>query len=125
MFIRKKKKISRTAAFKARPLKLPVSGATELDAGGLRLTVQLDRPKWQRFLGASNKATCSFELDTFGREVYEACDGKNNVNRIIKDFAGAHNITAAEAEISVTTFLKTLMSRGLVGMEFDMEKKQQ
>jgi hypothetical protein len=61
----------------------------------------------------------SFGLDVLGREVYEACDGRTKVKEIIHGFAKTHRVSLSEAEVSVTTFLKTLMTKGLVYMAVD------
>ena len=58
----------------------------------------------------------SFELDSMGREVYDACDGRRDVNSIIRQFAKAHGLGRAEAEMSVTIFLKMLIGKGLIAM---------
>ena len=116
MFSSRKKTISRTSALKARPKRLPVLRSEELDGDGLKVTVEYTRPRWQQFLGAPAEVNRSYVLDNFGREVYEACNGKRNVGSIVRDFSNRHNVSVAEAELSVSTFLKTLMSRGLVAM---------
>ncbi len=115
-FTSRKKTISRPAALSARPRRLPVIRREELEDNGLKVTVELTRPRWQQFLGTPADFNRSFVLDSFGREVYEACNGNKDVAAIVRDFSKAHNVSIAEAELSVSTFLKTLMSRGLVAM---------
>jgi hypothetical protein len=115
-FSSRKKTISRTSALNACPKRLPIIRSEELDGDGLKLTVEYTRPRWQQFLGAPADVTRNYVLDNFGREVYEACNGKRNVSAIVRDFSNRHNVSIAEAESSVSTFLKTLMSRGLVAM---------
>ena len=115
-FSSRKKTISRTSALKARPKRLPIIRSEELDGEGLKVTVEYTRPRWQQFLGAPTDVSRSYVLDNFGREVYEACNGSKNVAAIVRDFSKRHNVSIAEAELSVSTFLKTLMSRGLVAM---------
>jgi len=115
-FPSRKKTISRAAALSARPKRLPVINREELENDGLKLTVEYTRPRWQQFLGAPAEVNRSYVLDNFGREVYEACNGNRNVAAIVRDFSKKHNVSIAEAELSVSTFLKTLMSRGLVAM---------
>jgi hypothetical protein len=112
----RKKTISRATALSGRPRKLPIIHSEEVEDNGLKLTVEYTRPSWQQFLGAPAEVSRSYILDNFGREVYEACNGKRNVSAIVRDFSNKHNVSIAEAELSVSTFLKTLMSRGLVAM---------
>lgn len=95
---------------------MPVVRTEERDDGGVRVTVRLTRPGWQKLFGGSAEIEKSFGLDFIGREVYEACDGKRNVEKIVRQFSKAHKINRAEAEVSVTTYLKTLMSRGMIAM---------
>jgi hypothetical protein len=52
-------------------------------------------------------------------QVYEACNGKERAQKIVEEFAVRNNFALAEAEISVTMFLKTMMSRGLIAMKFE------
>ncbi len=122
MFAQKKPKLTREQVFQSRPFQAPVTKKEEIEKGGVRLTYTAARPKWQRVLGAPENATVSFELDAYGWEVYEACNGKSTVREIIKNFAVDHNLAMAEAELSVTTFLKTLIGRGLVAVEVDKKK---
>ena len=116
-------KIDRDQALTARPVQLPVVRTEDRDDGGLLVTVELTRAGWKTWLGAPQKFVRTFGLDTLGREVYEACDGKNSVKRIVRDFAKTHHITVPEAEISVATYLKTLMTKGLIAMGMMNEKE--
>jgi hypothetical protein len=94
-----------------------------VDPGGeLRLTVQFERPRWQRVLGAGSKCDRTFVLDSLGREVYEQCGSGRTVRELIKAFAGAHHVSQGEAEYSVTTYLRTLMRKGLIEMEVQRGK---
>ncbi len=113
---KRKPKLGRASAMKARPVHLPVIRTEERD-GKRYVTVDFMRPRWQQLLGASRKCSKTFGLDVYGQEVYDACDGRSNVKKIAKGFASSHHVSVAEAELSVTTFLKTLVSKGLVGME--------
>jgi len=111
--------LGRAAALAARPLRAEILGAEEKD-GKLHLTVELGRPRWQRLLGAEPRCRRTFALDALGQEVYRLCDGRNSVGDIVRRFGAGHNLCPADAETSVTAFLKTLMSKGLVGMEMDI-----
>ncbi len=122
-FTSRKKTISRAAALSGRPKMLPTIRREELEDDGLKLTVEYTRPRWQQFLGAPADVNRNYVLDNFGREVYEACNGSRNVAAIVRDFSKKHNVSIAEAELSVSTFLKMLMSRGLVAMLMGKGKK--
>ncbi len=103
------------------PVKLPARKMEEKD-GKLYITIEFRRPRWQQLLGADEHCERTFGLDPYGREVFEACDGKTNVNEMVNRFAENHKISVVEAEVSVSTFLKTLMSHGIVGIEI-MKKR--
>jgi hypothetical protein len=107
--------IDRRAALGAMPVKVPPQ-RTEEKNGKLYVTVRFQRPGWQRFLGADRTCERSFGLDAYGQEVYGYCNGETPVKEIIGRFAKRHHLSRAEAETAVTTFLKTLMGKGLVGM---------
>ena len=107
--------VSRSAAMAACPSPLPVKHRHE-DGDGLRLEVEFSRPKWQQRLGAPSTCVRSFVLDRLGCEVYHYCNGETPVRDIIERFAGRHKVSIAEAEYSITTYLKTLISKGLIDM---------
>ncbi|MCF7855773.1 MAG: PqqD family protein [Candidatus Pacebacteria bacterium] len=111
----KKGQIQRDSVFRARPYHLPVHTAKTHDDGSMTIVVNIPRPRWHRFLGAQELyVQKAFELDNYGAEVYRACDGQRSVHRIIEDFSLDHKISLAEAEVSVTTFMKTLIQRHLI-----------
>jgi hypothetical protein len=114
----RKKKLPRELSLQARPAKSPISHALPRKDGGLNVTVELERPRWQVMLGADATAERTFGLDPYGKCVYELCNATRSVKQIIKDFARKQSLSRAEAELSVTAFLKTLMSKGLIVMEF-------
>ncbi len=53
-------------------------------------------------------------LDSMGREVWKACDGKRCAEAIIEAFAQRHHVSFHEARMGVLEFLKSLTRRGLV-----------
>jgi len=111
------KKLPRKAAIEGRPRQIPRVKTEPRDNGGALVTVMLDSPRWVRIIGGKPKMERSYGLDRFGMQVYEACDGKSNVRRIIKRFAADNGLGPAEAELAVSRFLKTLMAKGLIFME--------
>ena len=113
----------RSEVMAGRPEQLPYLRQEQTPEGSMRITVRLGRPKWQRWLGGEGEVTRTFSLDCLGREVYHACDGKTSVSRIISEFAERHKISLAEAEMSVTAFLKTLLMKGLIAMAVEQNKK--
>ena len=122
-FRRRKPGLGRKAAMTARPRQAPVVRTKHRPDDGVNVTVMIRRPRWHRWLGGSERSERTFGLDAYGREVFEACDGKRSVRAIVRRFAANHEISRPEAELSVTTFLKTLMAKGLVVMELDKPAK--
>ncbi len=109
---------ARQTALGARPVRLPPVRTEEKDAK-LYVTVRFQRPGWQRILGADVNCERTFGLDAYGRRVYDACNGERSVGTIIRNFAESTQVSLAEAEMAVTKFLKTLLTKGLVAMEMD------
>jgi hypothetical protein len=105
-------------AMQGRPVRTPVV-RTEEKGEKLYVTVEYARPRWQRWMGGDTTCQRTFGLDPYGRYVYEACDGKQTVSRMTRHFARDHKISVAEAEVSVTAFLRTLIAKGLVGVRVD------
>jgi len=114
--------LDRETAMAGFPRQLPAKRLEE-KGGKLYVTIEFRRPRWQQLLGADEVCERTFGLDPYGREVFEDCNGKNSVNRIVNRFARNHRISIAEAEVAVSTFLKTLMSRGMIGIELEKLKK--
>lgn len=53
-------------------------------------------------------------LDAVGREVWDACDGRNTVEQIAERFAQRHRLRFHEARMSVSHFLRSLTERGCI-----------
>lgn len=114
----KNKGLSRDKALDGIPKQLPYL-KSELKGEKLYITVELQRPFWQRALGADKLCERSFGLDSYGQEVYKACGEAKSVKTIINDFAEKHKISIPEAEVAITKFLTTLMQKSLVYVEVD------
>jgi hypothetical protein len=112
---------ARRGALQGRPFCSPPVRTEERD-GKLYVTIRFMRPRWQCILGADGTCERSFGLDPYGRIVYESCDGKRSVQKIIARFATKVHVSMAEAEMAVTKFMKTLLSKGLVVMEMAQEE---
>jgi hypothetical protein len=110
----------RKAALRGKPHRMPTVRQKE-ENGKLYVTVQLERSRWQRMLGADKARERTFGLDAYGRRVYECCDGKQTVQAIINRFAKSTHVSVPEAEMAVTKFVRTLMSKGLLVIELQEE----
>ena len=62
------------------------------------------------------KQTKKLQLDAMGTSVWDLVDGKRSVRMIIQIFAKTHRLENKEAEVSVTSFIRQLGQRGLLGL---------
>lgn len=106
----------RKTALRGKPHRTPTVKQKE-ENGKLYVTVELQRSRWQRVMGAEKTRERTFGLDSYGRRVYDCCDGKQTVQQIINGFAKSTHVSVTEAEMAVTKFVRTLMSKGLLVIE--------
>lgn len=108
-------KLSREQSLGAKPVAVKISEREKLEGGGERVVVPYQPSKWQRMLlRMPETLTRSFELDAFGVDVLNMCDGQKTVRYIAESFAKRHKLNKHEAEKAVITFLQTLISKGVV-----------
>ena len=95
------------------------------DEGGITLHVPFRASalvmRLSRWLGGG-AGEARVELDEIGAFVWEMCDGDTSVREMIARLSERHQIGRKEAEVSLMTFLKTLMRRGLVSAIVEKEK---
>lgn len=113
---KREKGLSRAAAMDAVPHPMTGIRISEEEDGAIKVGLKLESTKWQKRFGAPPEYERQYVLDPLGREVLEACDGTAPVRAIAQEFARHHKVSIPEAEISVTTFLKTLMAKGIIRM---------
>ncbi len=120
LFRRKKSPIDRRAALSGRPRQGKVVSVKDRPDGGAIVKVLLRTSRWMRMLPGKDVREQSYGLDPYGLELFEACDGKRSVQALVSRFAKGHKMSRAEAELSVTAFLKALLAKGMVVMEMDV-----
>jgi hypothetical protein len=108
---------TREQTLAARPVRL-VEDAVTLDGkGGGKLTVKLRQTKWSGVVfHMPDGATKTFELDEIGLLVWNACDGKTSVRRLVESVAKKYGVSLREAEVSTMAFLQTLAKKNLIGL---------
>ncbi len=114
---RKRPRLNREQALGAKPLAAKIVSRKPLPNGGQRVTIAVHPRgirKW--LLRLPETIERQFELDPIGVELVQQCDGQKNVRYIVNKFASKHRLDAAEAEKAVTTFLQTLVRKGLLTM---------
>ena len=112
-----KAKMSRGQSLDAKPVAAEIIEREPLQDGGQRITVSFTTRRWQRLmLRLPDTISKQFELDAFGVEIIDLCNGKRTVRQIIKAFAERHKLNVPEAEHAVLTFLRTLITKGIVAI---------
>ena len=115
--------VTRTEALAARPQKNMLVEERRLDSGELLLTYPVQVRPWlaaavHRLRGSLQEPSRrKLQLDALGASVWDLVDGQRSVRQIVKAFATAHRLHEQEAEVSVTTFLRQLGRRGLIGLK--------
>jgi hypothetical protein len=114
--------MSRSEALDCRPSKSLHIAETRLESGEVILEYPLAVKPWiaalaRRFGGQTNRVpTKKLQLDAMGTAVWDLMDGNRSVRRIVQIFAETHRLESREAEVSVTSFIKQLGQRGLLGL---------
>ena len=88
------------------------------EAGGsARLTVPRRQDRLGRLLGRVFPVPAHkiIELDEFGAEVWEMCDGQHSVEQLVTHTCGKYKLNRRQGEVSVVAFMKMLAQRRLVG----------
>jgi len=115
--------LTRGQALSFVPVKNSAVTEERLDAGGLRLTYPVTvRPAFSEVLrrvgiwdGRPSKKV--IELDAMGGATWELVDGKRSVREVAAAFAARFRLDGREAEVAVSSFLRNLGRRGLVGFQ--------
>ncbi len=114
--------LSRAEALEYTPVKSRQISEVRLETGDVIIEYPLIVSPWiaavANRLGnlQDRKQTKKLQLDAMGTSVWDLVDGKRSVRMIIQIFAKAHRLENREAEVSVTSFLRQLGQRGLLGL---------
>ena len=112
-----RQKISREQALGAKPVAVEASRREPLKDGGQRIVMTAPVTGWRRkLLRMPEQVVQKFDLDAFGMDILDMCDGQKTVRYIVSRFAKNHNLNPHEAERAVTAFLRTLTQKGVVSM---------
>ena len=60
-------------------------------------------------------------LDALGSSIWQMCGNDKSVETLIDEFATTHDLTFHEGRISVTSYLKDLIQRGILAIAIDEE----
>lgn len=113
--------LSRHEALEHTPVRSRQISEIRLESGEVVIEYPLIVRPWMAALAGrlgsgQAKQTKKLQLDALGTSVWDLVDGKRSVRTIVQIFAKAHCLGNREAEISVTTFLRQLGQRGLLGL---------
>ena len=114
--------LSRAEALEYTPVKSSQISEIRLESGEVVIEYPLIVRPWiaavARRLGGSQdgKKTKKLQLDAMGTSVWDLVDGKRSVRMIVQTFAKANRLENREAEVSVTSFIRQLGQRGLLGL---------
>ena len=114
--------LSRTEALEYTPVKSREISQIRLESGEVIIEYPLIVRPWitavaKRLGGPQHqKQTKKLQLDAMGTSVWDLVDGQRSVRMIIQIFAKAHRLENREAEVSVTSFIRQLGQRGLLGL---------
>ena len=115
-------KPDRKAAMSAIPVRNPEVREEVLSDEQVRLTYTITvKPMFaslgKRLGGGLWVVDKKLELDELGTAVWRMVDGKRDVRALCKAFAGQYGFHLREAELSVTTFIRELGKRGIIGLK--------
>jgi len=115
--------MTRAAALNCRPAKSLHITESRLETGEVFLEYPLTVRPWlaavAKRLGKSRDVVQikKLQLDAMGTAVWDLVDGHRSVRRIVQIFAETHRLDNKEAEVSVTSFIRELGQRGLLGLQ--------
>jgi hypothetical protein len=124
-FLRRKPSLPREDMLTLRPQRNPavtwedigLSDDPDAAAPGAVLTVPRRDDGWRnwlaRRLGVPNDK--KVELDEFGAQVWNLCDGAHTVEQLVKFTCDNYKLNRRQGEISVVAFMRMLAQRRLIG----------
>jgi len=114
--------LSRAQALEYTPVKSREISEIRLESGEVVIEYPLIVRPWiaavAQHLGGlqDRKQTKKLQLDAMGTSVWDLVDGERSARMIIQIFAKTHRLENKEAEVSVTSFIRQLGQRGLLGL---------
>ena len=119
---KKEPRISRAEALDCIPFKSTEVMETRLETGAVLLVYSVRVRPWfaglvKRLGGPDGQTyTKKIQLDLLGTATWDLIGGNRSVRQIIRKFARDHQLHPKEAEVAVTSFLRDLGKRGLIGL---------
>ena len=116
--VMRRQSLSRQQALAVTPIRNQRLTWKEVGGGDVLLTIPRRADRLGRAIGFIFKIPNHKELllDEVGGKVWELCDGKNDIGAIVAETSRRYKLNKREAEVSVTTYIKMLAERRLVGL---------
>lgn len=123
---RRKPKFTKAQALETVPFQNPNVQAERDEQGNLILALKVRRTPAASLLSKIffTPPQRRVALDQMGTWVWQRCDGKRTVRGLIDELARRYKLNPREAEMSLTTFLRSLGERGLVVLAVPKESAQ-
>jgi hypothetical protein len=119
--------LSRAEALACRPVRNREIGEEKLENGDLLLTVPLLVRPWltglARAFGLQDRqaVTRKLQLDEMGSFTWALMDGERSLADLVEIVSRHYRLHRRETEVAVTTFLRELGRRGLIGFRLPRE----
>lgn len=125
-FVRKRPTLSRDEALRARPVRNPALKWERVNDEEIRLVIPRRKDVVARTLSRVMRAPGQKEivLDEVGSAIWDLCDGNHSLDAIISAVSKQYKMTRRECETSVSTFLKMLGDRKLLGFQTGGRRKK-
>ena len=122
---------SRAAALACRPVRNREVREERLESGDLLLTFPLLVRPWltglARALGFHNRQvlTRKLQLDEMGSRTWALMDGERSLADLVEIVSRRYRLQRRETEVAITTFLRELGRRGLVGFRLPRQGSEE
>ena len=121
----RKRRISREAMLASKPIRNELVRWERDDNGEVLITLTRQQ-RWKvnllaKFFYIPKERRIG--LDEIGSEVWEMCDGKHSLDRMIRRLADKYKLNRREAEVALTTYLKQLGKKRLIGFAVPKTRK--
>lgn len=123
--LRKRKlRLTREEALDARPLRNVGVKSSVGEEGELVLQIERRKDLFGKAMGFLLAAPLlkRVSLDEMGSFVWDLCDGERSVREIASLMGRQYRLNRREAVLSLTTFLRSLGKRGLIGFAVSKEE---
>jgi len=125
------RELSRTEALACRPVRNREVREEKLESGDLLLTFPLPVRPWlaglARALGIQDRQvlTRKLQLDEMGSLTWTLMDGQRSLADLVEIVSRTYRLQRRETEVAITSFLRELGRRGLIGFRLPREASEE